>query len=214
MRSPDPALITAALALLETAANRALSLDPATARDLGALGGRVYLFECTQPALSVYLEPLRSGRIRLKSVHEGAADCSLRGSAADFLELARAEDPASTLINGKLALHGDSAPLLALQRVIATLDLDWEAPLTRVLGDVPGHQLAQLLRGAFRWSQNARSSLERQLGEFIHEEARLAPPPLELEDFFNDVRQLGMRIERLEARARRLNARLARLQGL
>jgi len=212
MRSPDPALITAALALLETAANRALALDAATARNLGTLSRHVYLFECTQPALSIYLEPLTSGRIRLKSIHEGPVDCTLRGSAADFLELARAEDPASTLINGKLALHGDSAPLLALQRVIAALDLDWEAPLTRALGDVPGHQIAQLLRGIFRWSQSARSSMERQLGEFIHEEARLSPPPLELEDFYGDVRQLGMRIERLAARAKRLGARLARLQ--
>ena len=76
--------------------------------------------------------------------------------------------------------------------------------LVDTLGDVAGHQVAQVLRNGFAWSRQAAQSLTRQLEEFIHEEARLSPPRLELEDFYSDVRQLDQRVERLQKRAQRL----------
>ena len=95
----------------------------------------------------------------------------------------------------------------------ASLDMDWEAPLVDTLGDVAGHQLAQILRATIGWGSQASSSLSRQLGEFIHEEARLTPPRLELEDFYRDVQDLGQRVERLQSRTERLRRRLQKLQG-
>ncbi len=133
--------------------------------------------------------------------------------ASDFAELATATDPAAALINGGLALAGDSAPLIELQTLLRELDIDWEAPLVDALGDVAGHQLAQLLRGTARWGRQASASLGRQLEEFIHEEARLSPPRLELEDFFREVQDLELRVERLGSRAARLRKRLQQLRG-
>jgi ubiquinone biosynthesis protein UbiJ len=67
--------------------------------------------------------------------------------------------------------------------------------------------LAQALRGLFSWGQQASASFLRQLEEFIHEEARLAPPRLEVEDFYQDVQQLNQRVDRLQARIRQLAAK-------
>ncbi len=206
----NPTLHTAALAALESAANRALALSPGTARELEPLQGKVFALHCTSPAIDVFLEPVDEG-VRLMGVYDGPVTTSIRGEASDFTELATSPDPAATLINGALELAGDSAPLIELQKVLARLDVDWEAPLVNTLGDVAGHQLAELLRGALRWGRQAGDSLSRQLEEFIHEEARLSPPRLELEDFYRDVQELGMRVERLESRARRLRAKLHKL---
>ena len=126
---------------------------------------------------------------------------------------AGSSDPAATLINGQLEIGGDSAPLIRLQQILSQLDVDWEAPLVDTLGDVAGHQLAQLLRGAFSFGRQASSSLLRQLGEYIHEEGRLSPPRLELEDFYSDVQELGLRVERLQSRTERLRRRLQKLKG-
>ena len=68
-----------------------------------------------------------------------------------------------------------------------------------------------MLRHLFDWGRQARASLTRQLDEFIHEEARLSPPRLELEDFYADVRELQIRVERLQSRASRLRRRIADL---
>ena len=203
----DPALHTAGVGALEAAINRALSLDKLTASQLGALDGKVFRLQCTQPTADFYLLP-QPGRLQLKGFHDGEVTTAIRGTASDFAHLATAEDPAAALINGDIELDGDSAPLMELQRILARLDLDWEAPLVTALGDVAGHQLAQGLRGLFSWGRLAGDSVLRQLEEFIHEEARLAPPRAEVEDFYDDIDKLGQRVDRLAARLSRLSRKL------
>ena len=209
----NPTLHTAALAAVEGAINRALELAPAASNGLSALAGEVFALHCTAPQVDIFLQPTTGGAIRLIGIYDGPVTTSVRGQASDFAELATATDPAATLINGALELEGDSAPLLELQRVLAQLDLDWEAPLVSTLGDVAGHQVAEIMRGAFSWGRDAGSSLLRQLDEFIHEEARLSPPRLELEDFYRDVQELGLRVERLQSRTERLRRRIAKAKG-
>jgi ubiquinone biosynthesis protein UbiJ len=208
----DPTLHTAALAALEAATNRALALSPGRAAELASLEYCVFAFHCTTPSVDFYLHP-GTGNIRLTGVHQGPVTTRIKGEASDFAELVYSDDPAATLINGSLSLEGDSAPLIELQHILATLDMDWEAPLVASLGDVAGHQLAQLLRHAFSWSKQASTGLTRQLEEFIHEEARLSPPRLEVEDFYHDVQELGLRVDRLESRSARLRQRLQKLRG-
>ena len=207
----DPALQTAILAAVERVINRALELAPASQAELNTLAEEVFALHCTAPTLEVYLQP-GDGKVRLMGFYDGPVTTSVRGVASDFAELASAEDPTAALINGRLELEGDSAPLIELQKIITALDIDWEAPLVDTLGDVAGHQLAQLLRGAHRWGRQASSGLARQVEEFIHEEGRLSPPRLELEDFYRDVQQLGQQVERLQSRTRRLRKRLHQLR--
>ena len=202
----DPALHTAAIAALEVAVNRALALDAAGRRRLGELEGLVFRLECTRPDLDIYLCP-EANRVRLAGRHDGPVTTAIRGTASDFAELATARDPAAALINGNIELTGDSGPLMELQRIIAALQLDWEAPLVDSLGDVVGHQLAEGLRGLFSWGRQASSSVARQLEEYIHEEARLAPCRDEVEDFYQDIEALSQRVDRLQAHLRRLAAK-------
>jgi ubiquinone biosynthesis protein UbiJ len=208
----DPTLHTAALAGLEAALNRALDLSTHSKSELAQLEDRVFALHCTAPRLDIYLHPGAQG-IRLTGNHLGPVTTSIKGEASDFTALATASDPTATLINGGLELEGDSAPLLELQHILATLDVDWEAPLVDTLGDVAGHQLAQLLRHAFAWGKQASFSLTRQLEEYIHEEARLSPPRLEVEDFYRDLQELGLRVDRLQSRTERLRQRLQKLRG-
>jgi len=203
MEPVNPTLHTGAIAALELALSRALLLDSQGAQRLTALNGCVFRLDCTRPTLDIYMLP-EGESLKLMGFWDGPVTTGIRGSASDFAELAGAEDAAAALINGNIELTGDSAPLMELQRIIASLDLDWEAPLVDALGDVPGHQLAQAMRGVFGWGQQASRSVQRQLEEFIHEEARLSPPRQEVEDFYRDVEQLGQRVDRLQAKIQKL----------
>jgi ubiquinone biosynthesis protein UbiJ len=199
----DPTLHTAALAALEATVNRALSLAANGGAEMAAFEDQVFALHCTSPQLDIYLLPTATG-VRLSGVYDGPVTTRLRGEATDFSALASSTDPAASLINGALELEGESAPLIELQKTLSQLDIDWEAPLVDVLGDVAGHQVAAILRDTFTWGKQATRSIARQLKEFIQEEARLSPPHLEVEDFYSDLRELGQRVERLEARAKRL----------
>ena len=84
---------------------------------------------------------------------EDQPDAFVRGTLEDFGALATSEDPAATLINSGIELQGSSHSLIALQQVISRMDIDWEAPLVDLLGDVIGHQMAEGLRSVFRWGE-------------------------------------------------------------
>jgi ubiquinone biosynthesis protein UbiJ len=207
-----PALHTAGLAAAEAAINAALRLSPHSLEALKPLQGQVLALVCTRPEITLYINSEPNGELRLRGVYDGTVRSRVVGSAEDFAELARAEDPAATLINGGIQLDGSSSILIDMQRVFNGLDIDWEAPLVDGLGDVAGHQLAGMLSAAFQWSRQASSNLRRQLGEFALEEARLAPPPLALEDFYADVAELTERSDRLAQRVENLRLRLERLR--
>ena len=207
----SPTLVTAVTGAFEAALNRALQHAPETQRELAELEDSVFGLQCTAPELEVFLQPSAEG-LRLMGVYDGDVTTQVSGRASDFADLVTSTDPAATLINGNLALEGDSAPLLELQRILASLDMDWEAPLVDTLGDVAGHQLAQTLRAFAGWGNQASRSLARQMDEFIHEEARLTPPRLELEDFYRDVQDLGMRVERLQSLTERFRRRLQKFR--
>lgn len=212
-RVDSPTLHTAGLAAAERAMNALLSLSPHSGPDLARLAGSVLALECTRPALTVYISSDDQGQLSLRGVFDGEVSTRVQGSLEDFTELARAADPAATLINGGLQLHGSSGTLLEMQRIFSELDVDWEAPLVDALGDVAGHQLAQMLRAALSWSRQSRGNLERQLREFALEEARLAPAPAALEDFYADVRALAQRGERLEKQLQKTRMRLESLKA-
>lgn len=197
---------TAALAALEAGVNRALSLDPASRKALDALNDSVFLIDCTEPETSVYLHI--GEEIRISSVYDGDTVTAIRGTANDFLELLLSDDPASTLINGGIALQGSSAPLLELQKVLRQLDVDWEAPIAELFGDVVAHHIGRRVRSLGRWGKEAAPRLQRQLQEYIFEEGRLSPGRDEYEDFLGGLSNLTNDIDRLEARIARLRQRL------
>lgn len=204
----SPTLHTAAIAGLEAALNKALQLDPCTQKKLQELAGHVFLLHFSSPELSLYLVPA-GGEVSLRGYYDGEADTTLTGSAREFAKLAAASDPANALINGDLELHGDSNALIKLQQIARDLDLDWEAPIVDLFGDLVGHQLGQGIRQGLRFGLSALRGFKRQLDEYIVEESDLAPPRWQVEDFYHQVDQLALRTERLEARLIKLRGQIA-----
>ncbi|MBK8305678.1 MAG: SCP2 sterol-binding domain-containing protein [Pseudomonadales bacterium] len=205
-------LNAAALAALERAINGALAMDRLGAARIAALRSQVFALHCTVPAFDVFVIPGDTG-VRLLGHYEGKTSCSVSGAASDFVALLGATDKASTLVNGALRIAGDSAPLLELQKALAGLDLDWEQRLGVLLGDIPAHRIGRAVRGSVRWGRGTHDSLLRHVEEFIHEEARLAPPRLEVENFFGDLRTLAQGSDRLQASTRRLARRMSAIAG-
>jgi ubiquinone biosynthesis protein UbiJ len=212
MSTINPTMHTAAVAALETAANQALALDPVARHKLAELSGHSFKISCTAPKLDIVMLPGSDG-LQFFGHYDGPVTTTITGEASDFTRLLAATDPAGELINGRLELQGNSGPLIELQKILASLELDWEAPLVSNLGDVAGHQLAEVMRGLFGWGQQAGRSLNRQMDEFIHEEARIAPPRLEVEDFYQDLGQLRQQVDRVAARLQRLQRRVANLHS-
>lgn len=205
MNKSFPTLKGVSLAALETAINTALKLDTASRAKLAALAGDVFHLECTNPELDIYLLPQNDG-VQLAAQWEGQVTAGLTGTRADYLELLRSEDPATTLINGNMRVIGDSKALLRLRDIAADLDLDWEAPLTRVFGDIVGHQMARSLRFGSRLFFDAANSLQRQVRDYMQEENPILAKRRQFEHFKNDIGDLDARTMHLSAKAQQIAA--------
>jgi ubiquinone biosynthesis accessory factor UbiJ len=209
MTKHDPALIGAALAGAERALNQAIRLAPTSHRGLEGLVGTRLGMEISSFDLTLFVEIVTGPEVRLMNHCEAPTAAFVRGSIEDFASLATSDDPAAVLINSGIELEGSSASLITLQQVISRIEIDWEAPLVDALGDVVGHQIAETIRGIFRWGEGARISLTRQLSEYLLEEGKLTPPQAELDHFFDAVQSVSMRVERAQHKVAKLLAKAA-----
>jgi ubiquinone biosynthesis protein UbiJ len=202
-----PTLKGIGLAALETAVNTALKLDSASRAKLSAFAGDVFHLECTNPELDIYLLPQADG-VQLAVQWEGSVTAGLTGTRADYIELLHSEDPAATLINGKLRVIGDSKALLRLRDIAAALDLDWEAPLTRVFGDIVGHQMARSLRFGSHLFFDAVNSLRRQVRDYMQEENPFLARRGQFEQFKTDIADLDSRATKLFERLENIKSEI------
>ena len=195
-------LHTAAIAGLETAVNAALQLDPFTLKQLAELRDHIFLIDCTRPALQLYIIP-GDKEVRLCGRFDSDADTTLTGSFEEFAKLATAEDAASALINGDVELHGNSEALIKLQKIISQLDVDWEAPLADLFGDVVGHGIGEGIRQGLKIGIEAAKGLRQQfegrVDDYLKSSELIVRRP-EAETQFNAIDQLVLRAERLAAR--------------
>ena len=194
--------MSAVTAVLERGLNRALALDPAGRQALmAALTGPVQFTIEAPLDLTLALVPAEN-RIQVVSQPPESPALELAGRPMAFAALATGDDQVFSA--GRLRVMGDMALAHQFQRAIDQLDPDWEAALAEYLGDVPAHFIGQRVRSAVKWSRQAFQSLNANVEEYIHEESRSLPGRRELEATFDDIDQLSLRVERLDARTRQI----------
>ena len=197
----DPTLIGASCATLEQAINHSLSLDSCTQEKLANYAGRVIQLRCTQPELILYFRIDSS--ISVLQYFEGDADAGIQGTRGDWLALLTADDLASALINGKLVISGDTQLFMALKSIAEQIELDWEGQLAIFIGDIPAHLAGRVVNAVGDFSRQTQQTARRTLDDFLHEEARLLPAKIECENFYQRLRALEMKIDRIDAKIKR-----------
>ena len=193
----DATLSTAALAGLEKLINTTLRYDPGTRIALTSLADQVLAIQVTAPAFTVYLTPDEAG-ICLMGHWEGEVHTRLRGSLPALARLARSEQ--TTFADSGVEVIGNTGLLVDLQRLLKNLDIDWEEALTEIVGDVVGHQGAEMLRSGACYTQDRAGEVKRLVSEFLTEELGTLPSRNELEGFYQDVDDLRLQADRLETR--------------
>lgn len=193
----DPSFATALAQALETAANTALSYDPGSRQQLSRLQGKVLQISSTHPPLSLFLTQA-GDQLQVFAHWEGTPTTCLRGSLLSILGLLR-NDTASLSESG-VTVSGKVSLLSDYQRILHNLDIDWEDALGQVLGSIPAHQLAELMRSAVGWARPRATQWPQFAGEFISEELQAVPAKAEVQAFNRSVDQVRQATDRLEAR--------------
>ncbi len=131
---------------------------------------------------------------------EGVADARISSSPLGLIRLSLL--PASkvrSLFNDKVHISGDVEFGQDVKKLFDELDIDWEGHLARFTGDVIAYQVGSFVRQGISFQKKVRASFSQSLTEYIQEELRVSPGKEEIEDFFKDIDELTLDVERLEA---------------
>ena len=201
------ALQSAALEGAEKIINAALVHDPASAERLRALQGKVLLVDSSMPPLRIAVEPSVTG-IMLHSNWQDSAEVTVSGTLVSLAAMAINADEMVSFSGTGVNVSGNLEVLRQLNHIMAELDIDWEAALAELIGDVPAHLLGETIRNSAEFRSNALNRAQSALAEVSQEELRLTPSKNEYQSFVQSVRHLSTDVDRLAARANKLRLSL------
>lgn len=193
-------------ATLERALNRALALDAPAQEGLSKLDGQRIGLRLVEPPIAL---SIRVEGDQLRVGPPTGEECDLDISASIGALLSRLLPGGdSRAPSGKLRVNGDAELAQRLQKMAQTFDPDWQQPFVDVFGEVIGVQIAKGLRDALRWGQRQGRHFSRDVVDYLTEESRDLTHRIEIEDFNDAVDKVRGDGDRLEARIKRLAARL------
>ena len=201
MKLPDPAV-----SLMEIAINRALQLDDFSYKKMIALQGNIIGIELLGINITYYLAPNADG-VQVLAETEASVDTWIRGTPLSMLKTAISDDR-STLFKGEVTIDGDMELGQKFQRILDGLEIDWEEPLSKVVGDVAAHQLGDIVRGFSSWAINSLDSLTKTTGEYFQEETQDVVSSVEVERFVDEIDELRADTERLSLKIEKINNKL------
>lgn len=200
-RTPLPGILAA---MLESGINRVLAMDLNTPQRLRRLDGRMLQLDLEGIGITLYFAfTLQRVEVGTRSGYE--PDTTISGSPVALFSMAVPEGAGQWGAPGsRVRISGDATLARDLERLFSQLDPDWEGSLSRVFGDVWGHQVAAGLRSG---AEQARETATNA-GEMIEEYLNSAGSPIareeELDAFTEGVEDVRARADRLEAMIEKL----------
>jgi ubiquinone biosynthesis protein UbiJ len=185
------------LSFIETELNRCVGESTAARELLARLDGTSFAVHVEGLGVTRVLHA-EGERLRLDS-DATAATASLRAAPLDLLRLLRA-DGVSGVKRTRAELSGDLEVAERYARLLKLARPDLEEEVAKWLGDVPAHALGEAVRGLGAWLERAGTALRMNTAEYLQEESRAMPAPLEAQAFYADVERLRDDVERAGAR--------------
>ena len=204
------AMQASAFEAAEKIINAALEYDPATQRQIAALEGKLLLIKSHLPPLKLAIEATSSG-IMLHSNWQDSADTTVSGSLVAMLSLAINNDQQISFAGTGISVAGDLEFLININNLMRNLDVDWEAFLATIIGDIPAHILADTLRSSATVAKDVGRRAKSAAAEIAQEELRATPSESEHDEFTQRVRHLSTEVERAAARMNKSRRIIERL---
>lgn len=198
----DP-LVTA---VIETSLNTLVNDDPNLVRRLSRLKGQVIQVHLKE--LNKSLTFVFSQQIDVLADYEAKPDCYLSLNLSVLPELREQANITKLIKQDKLILEGDIQLAQKFAQLMTDCKPDLEEWLSRVTGDVVAHTVVQSAKnvGSFLYQQAEKQ--QSNFAQVLTEEWKIAPAPLEIAYFCDQVDELKSSASRLESK---LNALLEKV---
>lgn len=166
------------------------------------LHGKVFRIQLSQLSWPFYL--VFAKEIQVLSRYEGDVDVSLHADATTLYRVSEGVNLTELIKQDKLKLEGDLNLLQSFSQYLRGIEFDFAEPISRYLGDGPTHKLICSSHQVKDFALEVLRKTRSHLGQLAVEEYRLAPHPIELmhfrdqmDDLVADTRAIEQRIAQL-----------------
>jgi ubiquinone biosynthesis protein UbiJ len=203
-RTPLPGLLAATL---EAAINRVLALDEGSSERLQRLDGRMLRLDLEGLGIALYFA-FNGRHVEVGTRSRYEPDTVIAGTPFALFSMAAPEEAVRWgSDDSRVSITGDAQLARDLERLFAQLDPDWEGRLSRLFGDVWGHQVAVGLRAGARQFRQTAESAGEMLAEYLRRPRGAVVQTDEAEAFAAGVDDAAQATRRLEDRVRTLTDR-------
>ena len=183
--------------------NRYLAADPEKAADLESEVGKTLTIILLPFHQSFFIRILNGPRLHITQTTSMSGDLIVTATPLALLGLLKNHPGA---LPKNVTLQGDLRLAQLLKKVFREIDIDWEEQLSHYVGDFWAVTISKPWRRFARWQQHATHSLQRQISEYLQEEAQHLPARTALEAFYEEVDTLRDAVERLSVQVNLLSA--------
>lgn len=195
------------LKALQKAINQAMCLDVHMPEKILALDGKV-LEMIIAPLHVHFFIYFKNGEMQLLDHYEGHPDTVIHSNPLGLIRLSLLPaSKARSLFNDKIKISGDIEFGQHVKQLFDEIDIDWEGHLAHFTGDVVAHQIGAFIRKGIEFKNQFSDSMRHNITEYLQEELRVFPSRNEVDDFFIQVDELSLSIERLQAHVHQLLSR-------
>ncbi|ANH14239.1 TPA: SCP2 sterol-binding domain-containing protein [Legionella pneumophila] len=187
------------LKALQTAINQAMKLDEQMPQKLQKLDGKTLEMVITPLNVNFYIR-FKGSEMQLLHRIDGRPDTIIHSNPIGLIRLSLLPtSKARSLFNDKIRISGDIELGQSVKKLFDEIDIDWEGHLAHFTGDVVAHQIGSFVRKGLEFKNQFSTSMQQNITEFLQEELRISPSRNELEDFFAEVDELVLSVDRLQA---------------
>jgi len=200
-KTPLPGIFAA---MLESAINRLLELDDDTPSRMELLEGRMLQLDIEDIGITLYFA-FNGYRVEVGTRSSYVPDTVISGSPVALFTMAVPDE-----INGwgnprsRVKITGDANLARDLERLFSRLDPDWEGRISRIFGDVWGHQIAAGLRAGAEQARDTAQNASSMFTEYMEQNQAPVIRSEELDEFAEAIEETRHSVDLLETRIRRL----------
>ena len=195
------------LKALQIAINKAAKLDEQMPSKLLTLNNKT--LEMIIAPLNVnFFILFKDSEIHLLDQYDGQADTIIHSNPIGLIRLSLLPaSKARSLFNDKIRMSGDMELGQQVKKLFDEMDIDWEGHLAHFTGDVVAHQIGSFVRKGMNFKKQFGQSMRQNMTEYLQEELRVIPSKNELDDFFAEIDEVSLGVERLQAHVNQLISR-------
>ncbi|WP_375321491.1 SCP2 domain-containing protein [Aliivibrio logei] len=189
--------------VMETGLNTLLKESPDSKAALLRLKGKiihVHLNEVNKDFYFIFSQQ----QVDILSKFEGEVDCYLALNLSVLPQLREQNNITQLIKQDKLVLEGDLNLGQQFSALLTELKPDVEEKLSQYTGDIVAHTLVSGVKSSACWVKKQITRQTRHAAEVLTEEWKIAPAPLEIAHFCDQVFEVDTQLAELDARLTRL----------